>query len=664
MQFDNSNPGSANVVALPANFNVYDVECWGADSGFSPGGYVKARIAGLTGSVTAHVGGYTDTEQFAGGRSYNSADPDAHAAGGSGIDTGDGLVLVAGGAGGFVVDNLAFIFGGRGGPTGDNGQQSTEGNNPMNTMYGFGATANANGAGGIDMFYAGLPGAPGVGYKGGSATSLNVNAGGGGGGLWGGGSGTGVQQPAEALRYASGGGGSNGISNTAPGTYVVLGDVINLYGDDVNAPPKPIVQAGGFVRLTAVGFATGYTQDPVIYVVDPNVNCLEVELWGADGGSSPSQTVPSVGGYCKAQMTVAPGDILVISCGQKGTSNLAGVSPGGFLTGGSPANSNGSLAGGGGAGTGILDALNTLMIAAGGGGGASHYQGSLIPETYPGGNGGGLSGGSIGSSSGQGGQPFAAGAGGVGGVVNGNAGVNSLGGDGGALAPMSPFLGSGTGGGGGGFYAGGGGGISTNFPINSIAGCGAGGGGSSNYNISSSNPINSFETGVTPPNPNLSRDGFVIITPIACVCVAQGTQLETEVGPISIENLRPGQIVRSGESWCQVDQVAEMRHIPGELIQCEANCFGPNSPSQGGLTITSSHPMLINGFEVNGQQLLDQVPGVQRVRNHTTKVFTLITKERTFVNMNGVLVGTWGSKAWSNFLNSDAGRRCSHKYLE
>jgi hypothetical protein len=196
-----------------------------------------------------------------------------------------------------------------------------------------------------------------------------------------------------------------------------------------------------------------YTGSTQTFTVPSGVTSLDIECWGAQGGYFSSSTA-NYGGYIRATVTVAPGEVLHVEVGGCLPGNLAGGYNGGsdggrFSTPG---------CGGGGASDvrrGPGYALADRLIVAGGGGASA---------TNPGAPGGAATGGH--------------GIGGFFGSVGGGGGTQTAGGLGYANTPYpggtSPWGsngdlgyggygygagggGIGAGGGGGGFYGGGGG---------------------------------------------------------------------------------------------------------------------------------------------------------------------------------------------------------------
>lgn len=68
------------------------------------------------------------------------------------------------------------------------------------------------------------------------------------------------------------------------------------------------------------------------------------------------------------------------------------------------------------------------------------------------------------------------------------------------------------------------------------------------------------------------------------------------------------------------------------------------------LYIVPGHPTLLGGQEV----LVEQQPESFRVRfEERQDIYTICTRNRTFVNIQGIQVGTWSEDAWENFICND-----------
>jgi len=119
----------------------------------------------------------------------------------------------------------------------------------------------------------------------------------------------------------------------------------------------------------------------------------------------------------------------------------------------------------------------------------------------------------------------------------------------------------------------------------------------------------------------------------------------------------------SVEGPTRIVQVLGMSVKPSKLVKLKKESLCPNTPSSV-LKISPTHPMLIDGVETTGAQLVGQ-PGIKEIRNKKgIQVFTLVTERRTFVLMQNVPVGTWSEAAFSNFIeHSGFGQLCRFESL-
>lgn len=253
---------------------------------------------------------------------------------------------------------------------------------------------------------------------------------------------------------------------------------------------------------TAVNVTSGvevfnYTGSRQSYTVPSNVNEVQVDAYGAQGGHESGRSYGGGrGGHTRSTISVTPGERLWVYVGGKGGLSInrarADGGDGGWPNGGDGGDggtTTGSGAGGGGSSD-VRRGSTRLIIAAGGGG-------STRRSCSNGGDGGGRTGedGETSSDSrwgdAEGGGGGTQSSGGSGGDMGGQSGGWFAGGYGGTSS------GGGAGGGGGGYYGGGGGG---SRPYT----CAGGGGGGSSF-ARGYNTI--FRTGVK------NNDGRVEIRP-------------------------------------------------------------------------------------------------------------------------------------------------------
>lgn len=266
---------------------------------------------------------------------------------------------------------------------------------------------------------------------------------------------------------------------------------------------RSVAMMGGSIpggENTGGGGGTGatvtfdYTGSQQTWTVPAGVTSIEIEAWGAQGGSTSGSSYPgtgALGGYSKGTLSVTPGETLYVYVGGQGTSTTTKYGSYTLFSGGWNGGGSVSTQGNGGAGGGASDvrkggqALTNRVIVAGGGGGVAW-------QNTQGGVGGGNSGGNgttIDGAAAQGGTQTSGGAAGTAGTGGQTATAGALG-QGGNGSGWS----EGGGGGGGGYYGGGGGGY------------GNGGGGGSGY-------IGGITSGTTTAGQR-SGNGQVIITPL------------------------------------------------------------------------------------------------------------------------------------------------------
>ncbi len=223
-----------------------------------------------------------------------------------------------------------------------------------------------------------------------------------------------------------------------------------------------------FLALGNLAFSQttfNYTGGMQSYTIPPGVTSIQIDAWGAEGGSAGNNSNPSMGGnggYSSGILTVTPGQVLNIYVGGVGNSgNLGGFNGGGL--GGTNASTTSTGGGASDVRVSPYTLTNRVIVAAGGGG--AEWSGTGLQAGHGGGLTGGINGG--GNDPSASGGPGTQTAGGAGGFDP----------CGGAFGPsFSGSFGIGgnsttghSGGGGGGWYGGGSG------------GCDGHGGGGSSY---------------------------------------------------------------------------------------------------------------------------------------------------------------------------------------
>jgi len=137
------------------------------------------------------------------------------------------------------------------------------------------------------------------------------------------------------------------------------------------------------------------------------------------------------------------------------------------------------------------------------------------------------------------------------------------------------------------------------------------------------------------------------------ICVHGDTLVSTPRGQLPIAQIEPGDIVFDAQGREQVVQRRLNNGKAVRFISIKEGALGPNVPS-GDLLLTPGHPVLINGREIECQNLVDDSHITEVKLGKAAPVYNLCTVRRTFVSMQGCLVGTWSEAAYENFIENDS----------
>jgi len=381
--------GSMQMVDLPAG--TYEIEVWGATGGNG------TTSAGVANAVTNIIGGYskgtitlnaktTTLYVGVGGKGINPGTASIGAGGfnGGGDSYGTSTGNYVGGSGGGashvamatgVLRSLAsnqssviIVAGGGGGGaysvtynTGRGG--GLTGNTGYTTVGGQGGTQTAGGTCGTVFANALIPGTPGTfGQGGNGAQAIATSSCGAGGGGWYGGGGSGGNTGSTTTR--GGGGGSGYIG------YVGLTNSVTAQSTEQGFVANPDASGNGYARIksvspspapsnagpsNAIGVPDDYTYTGTMQPVQLTKGEYEIEVWGANGGTS-SATIGGQGGYSKGTLKISSPTQIWVLVGERGK------------------NGTGSYGGGGGGGSSDVrvvanSSFNRIIVAGGGGGG-------------------------------------------------------------------------------------------------------------------------------------------------------------------------------------------------------------------------------------------------------------------------------------------------------
>lgn len=154
----------------------------------------------------------------------------------------------------------------------------------------------------------------------------------------------------------------------------------------------------------------------------------------------------------------------------------------------------------------------------------------------------------------------------------------------------------------------------------------------------------------------IQKRGIALVTSRCCLCVSEGTLVNSDKQMIRIENLKAGCFVKSskGKRMKIIDIVENGRSK--NFVCISKNAFGEDRPYQD-LLIKSGHPVLIDGKEIPCEELINEKNVREIEIGDVKRIFTLVTRKRSFVEMNGIFVGTWSKEDFENFCEKQPGFR-------
>lgn len=144
------------------------------------------------------------------------------------------------------------------------------------------------------------------------------------------------------------------------------------------------------------------------------------------------------------------------------------------------------------------------------------------------------------------------------------------------------------------------------------------------------------------------------------ICLKAGTPIDLLNGQtIAIESVLPNSTMLDYRG-CPIEVLSVIRTgRTKQFILISPDSLGDNLPKKE-VHIIAGHPILIDGREVCPENLCNG-NSIRMVNlDQGEDIYTLCTEKRTFVNVQGLQVGTWGRDAWDNFLlNDSVGRQIS-----
>jgi hypothetical protein len=119
--------------------------------------------------------------------------------------------------------------------------------------------------------------------------------------------------------------------------------------------------------------------------------------------------------------------------------------------------------------------------------------------------------------------------------------------------------------------------------------------------------------------------------------------VKTSKGFKKISDIRKGEYVIDNNNK-RVKVLMNIKNVSvAHMAKIKAGSCGENMPSFD-LLIRNEHPVLIDNVEI----LAKNVRGIQQIKLEKMEhVYTLVTKDECFVNMNEIPVKTYSLKGWN-----------------
>lgn len=183
--------------------------------------------------------------------------------------------------------------------------------------------------------------------------------------------------------------------------------------------------------------------------------------------------------------------------------------------------------------------------------------------------------------------------------------------------------------------------------------------------------IASYDVGLLGINQGLDTGGGVVFSPIdntgapvasttifdtitvsGFICVHEDTLVKTPNGVKRISEFEAGELCYDARGQLQRVEKNLCSGTTKKYVRIQRNALGKEQPSAN-LLIARGHPLLLNGKEVPCEELIDGHMIDEVELEQPARLFTLCTEGRGFVEMQGLLVGTWSHASLENFTKND-----------
>lgn len=147
-----------------------------------------------------------------------------------------------------------------------------------------------------------------------------------------------------------------------------------------------------------------------------------------------------------------------------------------------------------------------------------------------------------------------------------------------------------------------------------------------------------------------SRSNAIVYT-LPTICFHKSAKIMTKSGNKYISELRGGDTVYDNNG--NVHDVIKLVRLPSnnKYVLIKQNALGNNMPHED-LYISEFHPLYINGEEIPAKNLVNNIDITKVYLHDDYNMYTILTKERLPINVNGLYAMTWKDDEFYEYANN------------
>jgi len=146
-----------------------------------------------------------------------------------------------------------------------------------------------------------------------------------------------------------------------------------------------------------------------------------------------------------------------------------------------------------------------------------------------------------------------------------------------------------------------------------------------------------------------SYNSPIVLSNLSITCFHPETLVNTSMGIRSIDSIKSGDML-VGENGQSVEVVYNIKNLAftKKFIKIYKGALGNDLPMND-LLITKGHPIIINGQEIEVEKLVNGSTIINSVLDKSVNIYSICTKERTVIMIEGILALTWAENDWIEF---------------